>query len=285
MELNSYNPKLDYRFLLKQEFQLRRQKNAAYSLRAFAQSLDLSAAYLSQIFSGKRTLSEAAAQTISEKFRWSHKRRQIFFSLVRYTRAQDSQSKARILEQLQDLSEVEFFELKQDQFQLISEWFHFAIVELSDVKGFRPEADWIAKRLGITSGQADEAVKRLLRLGLLKKSGGVLKKAEPFHRIKAVPSAAIRTFHQTNLQRAGEALKNQDFSVRDFSGTTVAINKKNIVEVKQLIQEFRDKLNRFCAKSDEPDAVYQLAVQFFRVDQKSNENVRKVSDEGFNESL
>lgn len=261
--------KYDYRFLLIKELQKRQQKNPAYSLRAFAQMLNLSPAYVSQLFSGKRILSESKVSTLSQKLKWTAKRKKLFLALLRYQKTANAEEKEFILEQIQDLSDLEFMELKQDQFQVIADWHHFALVELSDLKSFNANPKWIARKLGISVAESEAALQRLLRLGLLQEKEGQLQRATPFHRIQDVPSQAIVSFHQSHLLAAQKALREQSFDTRDFSGTTVSIPVQNIPHVKEMIREFRNKLNQYCSLQQNPDAVYQLAVQFFRLDKDS----------------
>ncbi len=262
--------KTDYRFLLFNEFEQRRQKNSRYSIRGFAQALDLSAAYLSLVFSEKRDLTRKTAVEILEKLKWPKQRKKLFLALLDYERAPSKQIKETILSEIDSWSELNFLELNQDQFQYLSEPYHFAIVELSEMTGFRNDPTWIAKRLGITKAEVTEAIGRLLRMSILKIKNSKLSKDKTHYRIRDAPSEAIRNFHKSNLKAAQLALEQQSFDRRDFSGTSVAIDLKNLPEIKELIRDFRGKLSRYCANVTDKDAVYQLSVQFFRLDKEQD---------------
>ena len=41
----------------------------------------------------------------------------------------------------------EFDDISLDQFQVISEWYYFAILSLAETEDFKPDAKWISKRL------------------------------------------------------------------------------------------------------------------------------------------
>ena len=60
-------PNLDAIRILKSEFTRRTERNARYSMRAFAKSIGLSHAVLSLVLSGQRTLPERAAEMVSER--------------------------------------------------------------------------------------------------------------------------------------------------------------------------------------------------------------------------
>lgn len=260
------NEELDYRLFLKHELEIRRRKNPAYSLRSLSRKLDVSAAYLSQIFSGKRVLSESTGFAFAQKLNWPAKRRKLFQNLILYRRAKKIEVKKAILANIRDLSELKFLELAHDEFRLISEWFHFAILELSIVRGFRWDPAWIARRLSISKDQVNSAIERLKRVGLLVEKNGKLVRQNSTYRIRDIQSEAIRLFHAQNLKKAQLALNQQEFADRDFSGTTLAINRDSLPELKSMIRDFRNQLNHFCEQNRTPDSVYQLSIQLFRLD-------------------
>ena len=51
-----------------------------------------------------------------------------------------------------------------DKFSVISEWYHYAILELTYVSGFKADYKWIARKLSITVEEAKVAIERLIRL-------------------------------------------------------------------------------------------------------------------------
>ena len=58
-------------------------------------------------------------------------------------------------------------QLAQDTANLISDWHHYAILELVHVRDFKPDSRWLARVLGISVDEVNVALQRLLRLGLL----------------------------------------------------------------------------------------------------------------------
>ena len=260
--------KVNYRYLISHELKTRVQKNPSYSLRAFAKFLEVSPAYLSQIFAQKRILSDERAKDFAKKLKWPSKKRKLFLALIQYEKSKDLQVKQDFLEQIEDLSELDFIELQEDQFQLISEGYHYSIIELTNLKAVRSDPKWIADRLGITLSQAESGVQRLLRLGLLKQEGGSLRKAMPNYRIDGIPSYAIRAFHKEKLQLAEEALEKQSLLDRDFAGVTLSIGRKDVAQIREISRKFIEKLMKFSDKVESPDAVYHLSTQFFRLDKE-----------------
>jgi uncharacterized protein (TIGR02147 family) len=53
-----------------------------------------------------------------------------------------------------------------------------------------------------------------------------------------------------------------EIELRDFSSLTLVIDPQKINEAKQVIKEFRKKMTSL-SMQDNPQEVYQLAIQFF----------------------
>ena len=54
-----------------------------------------------------------------------------------------------------------------DAFKVISDWYHYAILELTYLDHFQPDLKWISNALGITVHEARDAKERLMRLDFL----------------------------------------------------------------------------------------------------------------------
>jgi len=238
-----------YRGLLFTELNFRKGKNPNFSLRSFARVLGISPSHLSHLMSGKKPLTKRQAAKISEKLNLSPSEK------VDLLAAMNPEMK---IGEVRDKKV-----LKEDEFRLISDWYHYAILSLGDVKGSKANTKWISKRLGISEGQAQEAFQRLKRMGLIKVIGNTYKQSSlPLDTPLDLPSAALRRFHAQNLDRAKEKMESLPVALRDFSSITIAFNPANLKKAKELIAKFEDK---FCSEFEkgEKTEVYTLAVQLF----------------------
>lgn len=68
---------------LYQEYYRRREKNPAFSLRAFARILEISSGRMSELLSQKRRLTEAMALKIAEKLKYPPLMKQQLISIIR----------------------------------------------------------------------------------------------------------------------------------------------------------------------------------------------------------
>ncbi len=262
---------LDYRFILRSELVERIKKNPRYSVRAMARDLDISPAFLSQVFNGRRKLSETKGVQISKCFDWSKQQKDIFLKLVRLASLKEESLRTPLLDDL--LSDKSYpkvshcFSLSLKKFKVVSDWYHFAILELTEIEGFQSTPQWISQKLGIGRIEAELAITRLLELGLLTQDKGGLKKVKDCS-IGDVPSEAIRKFHGQHLVKAQRALREQPFNDRHLSGTTLAINSKKLPQAIKKIDRFRLEIMKIL-ETGKRDSVYQLAIQLFRLSEEN----------------
>lgn len=67
-----------------------------------------------------------------------------------------------------------FLSLSDDEFELLSEWQHFAIIELSKTDEFQFDPKKIALRLGIHVEEVRDSIERLQRLNFIQIKNGVI---------------------------------------------------------------------------------------------------------------
>ena len=255
------------RTLLKEELEKRRLRNSAYSLRAFARDMGISQPQLSLVLSGRRPLTTAQAKKTSILLRLNESQERELMEAT-MTRA-SGQVQAR-LEELEKIREAKSFkDLEYDRYASVAKWFHLPILVLVTTKDFKNSPLWIAKKIGITTDEAREAIDRLLRLGLLIKVGKTLKMADRLSVVTPKKSeAAVREHHVQMMKRAEEALHtNTDeaaWMMREISSLSLGIDPSKISEAKPLIKKFKEDLTQLLTQG-EIRSVYQFNVQLFPI--------------------
>jgi uncharacterized protein (TIGR02147 family) len=239
---------------LSEEFKARQGRNPSYSLRAFARSLEVSPAQLSQILSGKRNLTLKTIHQISSRLSLSPLEKENFL------KTWSTQKETQEVKQKRTLLD--------DEFKLIADWYHFAILSLAQLKDSTINSMWIAERLGISVWQAKEAVQRMQRMGILGPGPKLEQISEPLSVVSDVPSDAIRGYHQKILAKAQEQLDLVPVEERDYSALTFSVSKKNIKRYRNLIEKFQDDLNKV-AKATADDDIYVFSCQLFPLQQSS----------------
>lgn len=232
--------KINYRELLFTTLNQRKSVNSRYSIRAFARDLGVSKTLLADILADKANIGKKVKGKIIDHLRLSP-------ALV--TKLEEEAS--------------DYFEINDDQFQVISDWHYFAILSLSKTPEARYCEKWVSERLGIDKLLARNSLTRLERMSLIQNKNGKLKRtSNPIITIEDIPSSALRNHHTQNFDRAKISLEKTDVELRDISSVTMPIDPKKIGMAKEMIRDFRKKLNKKLESKNSTE-VYTLAVQLF----------------------
>ncbi|MBS1960786.1 MAG: DUF4423 domain-containing protein [Bdellovibrionales bacterium] len=248
---------------LREEFAVRRRRNPRFSMRGFSNSLGLSAAAVSRILEQKRVPSLKTVEMLADRIQLGKSERRAFI------RSSIETLHRREIDTLCTPPEVDAIE--NDEFSVISDWYHYAILELTFVEGFSPNPHWIARRLGIATDEASTAIRRLIRLNLLRVvtlPGGerLVKTGEKLTiRDKSKTSAFLRSFQKQILAQATESLDRTPIDERSMTSLTVAVNPERLAAARQMIQEFTRNICDLL-ESGPQRRVYQMSVALFPVD-------------------
>lgn len=245
------------RVALQKEFISRCKRNSAYSLRAYAKYLEIDQSFLSKLLKGQRSVTKDLAEAIGPKIGFKPSQLKSLFAAG--TQAMPG-----------------FLTLSDDEFELLSEWHHFAIIELAKTKDFEFDIAKIAKRLGIHSEEVRDAIARLQRLGFVhvqaeQKKIKLLSPHTSWSNTRKT-SIARKKFQRELIEKGLEAIDHVPFEFRDNSSLTVAINKERIPEFKEKIRQMRKELADFLQKDGEEnlDEVYQLTIGLFPLTKTKN---------------
>lgn len=267
-----------YQDYLKAELAKRIASNHAYSLRAFAQRLDISAPFLSQVLNRKKTFSADAALRVAMRLELNDSDSRYFCLLAQLESEKNPVYREEIARKLRSLNpKRKTMDLSLDAFHAISDWYHFPILELTCLAGFELTPHSAARKVGITTIQAEVAIDRLRRLELLElDSKGRLRKTRDYVLAQShVHVPALKNFHQQMLAKAGAALLDQEPQERVSSTDVVAINPKYVNEVRALSDKYTEALLKISEKPGDKTEVYCLSVQFFSLTKQKEVKGRK----------
>ncbi len=270
-----------YRDVLRAEFLRRSKKNTRYSMRAFSKTLDVSHSFLSQVMSGKRRLSSTMAHRISKKLGYSGSEQGDFVELAQIELAGDLELKELLTKRKAKAAPNKRFRvIDKEEFALIADWYHFAILELAKCEPGGITVARVSSRLALAENSAKAALVRLNSLGLMAERDGTWSLGgDPTESYgtnsdltKAERSAAVKRFHRSHLAIAQNAILKQDVDERDFSGMTIAMRPSQIPMVKIMIRAFLQDLEIKLAAGPAPTEVYQLAAQLYRLTEPKAKN-------------
>ena len=110
------------------------EKNSQYSLRSYAKALDMDCSTLSKILRGKRVLGKRLIRKLAPSLNLSLPEIEKFISY-------DIRQKNLFIDRESD--DLEYLQHTLDNFQIISDWYHYAILELMRLDYFIPDSKWI----------------------------------------------------------------------------------------------------------------------------------------------
>lgn len=255
---------------LSNDYERRSARNANFSLRAYARFLEMDAPNLSKVLKGKIRPGPRLTKRLLLK-----------------TGADDRVAKIVLEGQKSEVIKKSNFEiLEEDQFQLISRWYYYAIMELFETSHFKkafakdPENyKWLAKKLGITTQEVRIAFERLLRLKMIEHTEGEWRDTTTgiMSSIDSKKSSQARRSHQKEiLEQAILAMDKIDPDFRDQSSMTMAVNMEDINDVKEMIRNFRRQVSGYLNAAEDKSEVYHLSVSFFpagNIDKNNQESI------------
>jgi len=143
-----------FRNRLRSELAARCERNPRYSLRAFANFLDIDHASLSQIMRGARACTTQSIRRLGARIGLTADEisRYVAVAELKIDQAQPAAGSRK---------------LADDAAALLGSWSAFAILELMQLEEFRPDVRWIARMLGIESDEVQIMLQHLIRLDFL----------------------------------------------------------------------------------------------------------------------
>jgi uncharacterized protein (TIGR02147 family) len=260
-------------------YQEKKRANSSWSYGVWARQLELkSSSTLIMILKGQRNPSRALTKDLCRYFNFDKTEAQYFSDLVTLAKARnDVQLSLQVLKKLETRHPDRGFHLlNQDSFQTISNWYHYAIREMTRLPGFLEDPKWIAERLQfpVSEERISEAIQNLLRLGLIqRRSSGRLEATAVHLDTKAdIADEGLKRHHEQHLENAKKAIRRLTPAEREISGGCFAIRAENLSRAKELIRSFQIQLCNELEVTD-GDSVFQIEVAFFPLTKQLKEQI------------
>lgn len=240
-----------------------KQLNSRFSQRAFAKLLGVDAGLFSKVMAGKRTVSKELAQQLCDGLQLTDAEQKFFMHSV--LSAKTTKSVKNWNAELPKHEKTA--EIDTALFEVMSEPYYYAILELTCTDDFQADSRWIARRLGLTAIEAQQAVAKLLHVGLLKKEDGSLRKTDAHFTTKDPDRTtdALKARYTRILEHAHTAMQKEPINRRNMTSMTMCIDPKLVPAAKAMIQEFTNSLCAYL-ESGSRSEVYELAISLFSLE-------------------
>lgn len=248
------------------ELELRKERNSQYSLRSFARDLDINSGTLTRILQLKRIPSLKLGQQLVVSLKLKDKETSHFLNSLAEEKWKSSLS--RVPKDLKKFGSPQSkgtikneLRIELEKYRALSDWIHYALLELTYVHDFKYNFSWMARRLNRSVSDVQAAVQRLIDLNLLEEKNKTLIKTK--ERIttkdKTQTTKPLRKLQKDLLIKAIDNLEQTDIEKRVASSMTMAVNLNNIEKARALISVF---LSEMCEllEEGEQNEVYNLIV-------------------------
>ena len=247
---------------LKQEYEARKERNPSYSVRAFSSYLGVNSSVISKIFSGKARPTVKYIESFGLK---------LGMPLKEIQRISKTEQIGQLLKEDQKFKNYK--QITLDSYELVSEWYHIAILYLRKKDNTLYDTDVLAKKLAVPKKKITQALKRLERLEIIEAKGD---------KYKVVTDAFYQNIETTHVEQAAkkfvhdillksiDALESVPKEDRVHSTLTMSFSPKKMKDVKIFVDKFKKKfLSTFDEKANDVEA-YTLQLSFFPLSKKND---------------
>lgn len=244
------------------------KKNAGHrrlSMRTLAKKIQIPSGRLSELFSGKRRLTDYYLEKIFFALKLSDDEiaqvRHAHYKEL-YGNADSSAKKDQVMISREHID------------QLIS-WKLYAVMSFLETttytdiakkaSGPSPQLEKIAKSLKISTAEIRSLVKVMESVGFIQWNETTKKWSANLSNTTTgydIPSKAIQNYHSQVLDLAKDKLPSVPVTKRDYSSMTLTVDPKDVVRAKKMLREFRQKFTKKLEEGGRKE-VYQLSIQFF----------------------
>lgn len=257
----------DYRKLLHDWFEEKKQKNPSVSYRMIARKVGYKApSYLPSVLSGTINMSLAMSLKFCTAMKLTKRECDYFQNMVQFCNAVSHKEKQLYFDKMRSFEEAAVRIVDADQYRYYEKWYHSAIRALLEFYPMNDAYETIGKLL--IPAVLPENVRSSFKL--LKELGMIEKDANGFYRpTEAVISSgydasgmAINTFLFNSLRLSESALGRFSLAERNFSCLTLGISEQGFKEIRDELRSFRRKIMKI-AEKDQANRIYQLSFQLF----------------------
>lgn len=266
MKNNIYNY-LDYRQFLKNYYLHLKKQDKKFSQRYFALKLGVkSSGFLSEIFNGKRNLSQTNILQWFKVIGFDKDESNYFECLVHFNQTRSFSEKDYWLKKMMECKRVNMKLINKDVYEYFSKWYYTAIREMLFFNK-DPDSKKIAARLNPTI-KADEvkaAFALLERLKMIEKTSdnSYIQKDPIISTGNQVNSVEVANFQIQTIELAKKAVETVPSDKRDISTLTISISDAGFKKIAEVLQKTRKEILKVAQNDSNEDRVYQVNIQLF----------------------
>lgn len=232
-------------------------KNGSFSIRAFAKKLNLQPSATNEILKGERKVSKKIVEKIATRLQLDPTERSELLSLFpeKLMRGKAKNSTDNSLDILK---------LSSEQFTLISEWIHFALLSFMKTKDFKEDYGYLAAKFSVSENVIKKALERMISINLIKrdKNGKLKRTTSKVNTTDDIKDISLQKAHMADMDMAKDKIQNVDVLQRDFSFLIFNGNPKYLPKAKEILRRTQDDLEKLMDQ-DQAKEVYKVCTYLF----------------------
>jgi uncharacterized protein (TIGR02147 family) len=275
----------NYRVFLKDYFEAKMREKPSFSQRYFAKKVGFNAHnFCTLVILGKRNLSTNSIQKIIKGIGLKGKAATYLEYLVYLNQATTLEDKEHYFKKLKQTGKkTHFYQLHKDQFFFYEKWYYPVIRELVTLMQWNDDFSMLAKavRPPISPAEAKEAVALLVKTGMVKKdeSGGY-SLSDEFVTSAGVPEFIKKKARRDVLLKGIETIDTIATHEKYVAYSTVTMSKALYEEVREILDETRQKILSLVADDGGADEIYEVVFQVFPVSHMAGNNEAQAGTDG-----
>jgi uncharacterized protein (TIGR02147 family) len=260
---------LDYRDFLRDYCAHRKIADGDFSQRNFAKEAGLpasSSSLLPAVIKGRRQLSQNLRVKFGKAMRLGEREYRYFDLLVQFNQAKAMSEKNFFFAQLAKFRSSRARIVGETQFRFFSKWYYSAVWNYFGFEQKQRHPGIIAANIlpPITPSQAEESIKLLLELGLIRKTAsGYMLAERHIYTEKNVQAMAARQHIQEMGSLAMQVFETTPADQRQYNALMFSISKDGFQSIKDRIRSFQEELREIIDRDNKEDRVYTLTMQLF----------------------
>lgn len=262
----------DYRKFLQDYFEEQKSLSTAFSHRFFAAKAGFkTSSYCLNVIRGRFKLTQKSAEKISKALGLGALQQAYFLSLVEFNQSEKIDKRDAAWEQISQIKrQAEFTHLTNREQTYFSKWYHPIIRELVVTSNWNEDYRALAKMVvpAITVAEAKDAVKNLMELGLIKKTGLRYEETSLMVDATDVSPIALKQIRRDYIQHALRAVECIPRDEQYAAFTTLAMSESSFNYVVEVMREARRKIMAKISNDADVERVYEMMFMTFPMSTK-----------------
>lgn len=265
----------DYRQFLKAYYDAKKADNPHFSFQVFSNNAGFpNKGFIHNVIHGIKNLAKSSVIRLSGAMDLTRTEADYFECLVHFNQSDNYRDRNYYFEKLKGIRPINpqgnaAKQIRSDQYEFYSKWYHSAIRSIIDMYGFRDDFKWLAKMVfpRISPWQARKSVQLLLKLGLIirQKNETYAIADKSITTGQDIVALAIQNFHIDCMKLAEKAITDLPREERNITGLTLGVSKEAYRRICDATQEFQKKVMAIADEDKKADTVYQFNFHLFPI--------------------